>query len=188
VDIDPNFSTLGNSITFRLQNGIQNNLARNSVQTSLQNKVDFKAVCAECAKNNGLSLSYAKDITKRSVTDYSFAGTPFQQIASLRKFYSDIDIFIDGTKQVLNVLPKAGKAFNPVVLSNKTGMLSKPKPTAQGVQVLSLLNTNFKAGGFVKLQNEILTSFDGEYRIFELKHTGSNRGQNWTSQLILQRL
>lgn len=188
IEIDPNFNALGNSISLRVMAGAGNNLANNNVSTSLANKVDFRTICNECAKNNGLTLKFDKNIVKRFLTDYSFNGTPFQQISNLRKYYDDIDIFIDGLKDVMNVLKKeGGEVINKTQLSNQTGLIGKPKPTTQGLQVQSVLNTNFYAGGIVNLKNEYLTSFDGKYRIWEVKHTGSNYGDVWSSQLILQK-
>ena len=56
-----------------------------------------------------------------------------------------------------------------------------------GCVARSVLNTNFKAGGYVKLKNSNLENFDGVYRITELKHIGSNRGEAWDTELTLQR-
>lgn len=189
IDIDPNFNELGNSITLRVMSGAGNNLSNNNVSTSLANKVKFEKVCSECAKNNGMTLKYDKTLSDRSLTDYSFNGTPFQQIENLRKYFNDLDIFVDGSKSVLTVLKKeGGQVIRTDVLSNKTGLIGKPRPTTQGMQITSLMNTNFMAGGFVKLKNEKLTSFDGTYRIWELKHIGSNFGGTWITQIIAQRV
>lgn len=188
LDIDSNFNVLGNSVTLRVMAGVGNNLANNNISTSLANKVDFRTICGECAKNNGMTLKYDKNLPNRTITDYSFNGTPFQQIENIRKYFPDTDIFIDGIKNVLNVLKKEnGEVINKSELSNKTGLIGKPKPTAQGLQVNSLLNTNFYAGGIVSLKNETLKSFDGNYRIWEVKHYGSNYESTWFSQLILQK-
>lgn len=188
LEIDPNFNTLGNSINLKIMAGVGNNLSNNNISTSLANKVDFKTICNDCAKNNGMTLKFDSKIPKRFINDYSFNGTPFQQIENIRKYYDDVDIFVDGLKDVLNVLKKeGGDIVNKNELSNKTGLVGRPKPTNQGLQVISLLNTNFYAGGFIKLKNERLKSFDGNFRIWEVKHVGSNYGDNWISQLILQK-
>ena len=50
----------------------------------------------------------------------------------------------------------------------------------------SVLNTNFKAGGYVKLKNLNLEICDDGYRITELKHKGSNRGEAWYTEVTLQ--
>lgn len=186
LEIDPNFNVQGNSVSLKVMAGAGNNLANNNISTSLANKVDFKTVCADCAKNNGMSLKFDNNLPKRFLTDYSFNGTPFQQIEGLRKYYDDVDIFVDGLKDVLNVLKKeGGEVINKTELSNKTGLIGKPRPTTQGLEVISLLNTNFYSGGTVKLKNDKLTSFDGTYRIFEVKHFGSNYVESWFSKLIL---
>ncbi|MDD5786035.1 baseplate hub protein [Campylobacter lanienae] len=186
IGVECDYSSVDNKITLSVQGGIQNNLLNNSIQTSLKGKVDFKTICSECAKHNGLILKYDKNITKRNLSDYSFLGSPFQMIENLKKFFSDLNIFIDETGKVLNVLlTEKGEKINEQELSSDTGLIGKPKPTLQGCNVLSMLNTNFKAGGFVKLKNESLKSLDGVYRITELKHKGSNFGDLWASELVL---
>ena len=189
LEVEPDFNILGNKISLRVMAGIQNNLLNNNITTSLANKVDFKTICQECAKNNDMPLKFDSKIAKRFINDYSFNGTPFQQINNLRKYYDDLDIFVDGIKNVLNVLKKeGGEVINKNVLSKQTGLIGKPTPVSNGLKVLSLLNTNFYAGGQIQLKNEHLKSFDGTYKIWELKHFGTNIGDNWNSELILQKL
>lgn len=189
IEIDPNFNELGNSINLKVMGGAGNNLSKNNVSTSLANKVDFKAICGECAKNNGLTLKFDNKIPKRFLEDYAFNGTPFQQIDNLRSYYEDLDIFVDGLKDVLNVFRKeGGEIIKKNELSNKTGLIGKPKPTTSGLQILSLLNTNITAGSIIKLKNEKLSSFDGNYRVFEVKHIGSNFGDTWLTQIIGQKV
>ena len=57
IDVDADFNSVDASISLRVQGGIANNLAKNNVKTSLNGDVDFRAVCSECAKNNGLTLT-----------------------------------------------------------------------------------------------------------------------------------
>lgn len=188
VELTPDFNTLGNSITFNLQTGTSNNLSNNNVSTSTSNTVNLKAIANEVAKNNGLSLNYDNDI-KKTLDNYSFNGTPFQQIEELKRMFPDLSFFPDAIKDQLNVFKKVTKNVkNPTTLSSETGLVGKPNPTANGLVVTSLLNTNFKGGGFVNLKNEVLTTFDGIYRIFEINHRGSNYGNTWQSKLTLQRV
>ena len=83
-------------------------------------------------------------------------GTPFQQIENLRTFFDDIDIFVDGLKNVLNVLIKGnGDTINKVELSNlRLGLIGRPKAVSTGLQVTSFLNTNFYAG--LRLNSKII--------------------------------
>lgn len=188
IGVECDFTSVDNKITLQVEGGIQNNLLNNNIETSLKGKVDFQAICAECAKHNDLILKYDKNITKRNLNDYSFLGSPFQMIENIKKYFSDLNIFIDETGKVLNVLlTEKGEKINEQELSSDTGLIGKPKPTLQGCNVLSMLNVNFKAGGFVKLKNESLKSLNGVYRITELKHKGSNYGELWISELILFR-
>lgn len=186
--VEADFSSVDKKITLQVQSAIGNNLRNNAIQTSLNGSVDFKSICESCAKNNGLKLKYDNKIKKRFLEDYSFQGSPFQQIEQLRKFFDDLNVFIDNTSSVLNVLLKDdGEVINTNVLSKDTGLIGKPAPTNIGCNVRSYLNTNFIAGGRVELKNTNLTSFDGKYTIIELRHIGSNRGDNWETQLSLRR-
>lgn len=189
IEADADFTSADNRISFKVMGGIANNLSNNSVQTSLKGKVDFRTICNECAKNNGLNLKYDSKLGKRLLNDFSFLGSPFQMIEQLRSYYNDLNIFISEDGNILNILLKEdGEEINKQVLSKETGLIGKPKPTMLGVQVMSYLNINLKAGGFIKLKNEKLSQFDGVYRIQELKHRGSNQGDEWVSELNTQRV
>ncbi|WP_299546122.1 hypothetical protein, partial [uncultured Helicobacter sp.] len=186
-EADANFESVDKSINLKITGGIQNNLTNNSIQTSLNGNIDFKIICEECAKKNGLSIDYGKDIGKRVITDFSFLGSPYQYIEKLREFYKDLDIFIDNIGASLKVQKKNSNSINRKVLSRETGLIGKPKPTWIGCNVKSLLNPSLKAGGYIDLKNEVLKDFDGRYRINEINHKGSNMGDLWESELILQR-
>lgn len=186
-EADANFESVDKSINLKITGGIQNNLTNNSIQTSLNGNIDFKIICEECAKKNGLSIDYGKDIEKRVITDFSFLGSPYQYIEKLREFFKDLDIFIDNIGASLKVQKKNSNSVNRKVLSHETGLIGKPKPTWIGCNVKSLLNPSLKAGGYIDLKNEVLKDFDGRYRINEINHKGSNMGDLWESELILQR-
>lgn len=186
-EADANFESVDKSINLKITGGIQNNLTNNSIQTSLNGNIDFKIICEECAKKNGLSIDYGKDIGKRVITDFSFLGSPYQYIEKLREFFKDLDIFIDNIGASLKVQKKNSNSINRKVLNNETGLIGKPKPTWIGCNVKSLLNPSLKAGGYIDLKNEVLKDFDGRYRINEINHKGSNMGDLWESELILQR-
>lgn len=186
IEVDCDFQNIDKRVSLRVMGGIRNNLTNNSVQTSLKGKVDFKTICNECAKKNGLTLKYDNKLKKRLIDNFSFLGTPFQMIERLRSYFKDLNIFISETGDLLNVLLiQEGEEINKQELSKDTGLIGRPKPTHMGVNVRCLLNINLKAGGLIKLKNEILKEFDGLYRIQELKHRGTNYGDEWVSEMVL---
>lgn len=188
IEVSANFSAVDPTIRLKVQGGIANNLAKNNIKTSLNGNVDFKAICNECAKNNGLTLHYDSNIKTRSLTDFSFNGTPFQMVERLRSYYPDLNIFIGEDGNTMNVLMREnGEQINTYELSCDTGLKARPTPTMLGCKVQSVLNTNFRAGGFVNLKNSNLENFDGIYRITELKHMGCNKSEAWDTHLTLQR-
>lgn len=189
LETEADFQSEDKKITFKIMGGAGNSLSKQKISTSLSGNVDFKTICNEVAKNNGLSLLYDSKILKRVIADYSFLGSAYQQINNLRTFFNDLDIFINETGEQLKVLLKEnGEILRTDELSNKTGLIGTPKPINKGLLVKSLLNVNFKAGQHIKLKNEYLTDFNGTYRIFSVTHRGSNKGEIWETELLLRRL
>lgn len=185
IGCEANFASVDKSVNLRVQGGIKNNLLKNNIQTSLAGNIDFKAVCNECAKKNDLTLRYDKEIKPKTLSDFSFNGSPFQMIERLRTYLPDLNIFISEDGKTLNVLKKEqGEKINEQELSCDTGLIGKIQPSERGYKIRSFLNTNFKAGGFVKIKNSYLKQFDGVYRILELKHRGANRGEAWDTELL----
>jgi hypothetical protein len=92
----------------------------------------------------------------------------------------------------------AGRA---VVLNSGTGMIGTPKMTIQGLVVRSLLNSNIKSGGQIKIDNASIatltikipyagldvapgTDADGSYTSRVVQHIGDSRGQEWYTDMI----
>lgn len=88
-----------------------------------------------------------------------------------------------------------------VVLNSGTGMIGTPKMTIQGLVVRSLLNSNIKSGGQIKIDNASMASLkinipyagldvapgtdaDGAYTSRVVQHTGDTRGQEWYTDMI----
>lgn len=69
------------------------------------------------------------------------------------------------------------------VISKDTGMIGSPEKTSNGLKVTCLLNTGLIIGGVVKIES-ILESFNGVYKITELKHRGDNMGNDWFTEII----
>lgn len=184
-DVQPDFNTKGNKIILKVKSGVANNLKNNNVVTSLAGEIDFKEICNEVAKNNSLTLNYQVQ-EKKSLMDYSFIGTPFQQILNLRTYFKDVDINIDATKEMLNVLKKNESDKNePYELSNQTGLIGIPEYTTTGIMVTSFLNTNLMPNKKIKLKNAKVTTMDGTYKIVDSRHQGGNRSLDWITRCTM---
>lgn len=188
TQVQTDYNTLGNKVTMKVISGVANNLKNNKVATSLSGQVDFKQICEQVAINNNVTLFYNLE-GKRLLNDYSFKGTPFQQMLDLRTYYNDVLINIDSVKEVLNVIKKEGRNdIEPYVLSNQTGLIGKPIMTSNGLEILSLLNTNFAPNRLLKLKNNNLNFYDGVYKIVEVRHFGSNQNNDWLSKILVTKV
>jgi len=85
----------------------------------------------------------------------------------------------DGALQAL--APSAAKkGEEAVLLSASTGLIGSPTREKEGIQAVSLLQPRLKPGGLVRIESEFVT---GDYKVTEVKHTGSFRGGNWYTEI-----
>ncbi|MBT2142676.1 MULTISPECIES: hypothetical protein [unclassified Rhodanobacter] len=88
-----------------------------------------------------------------------------------------------------------------VVLNSASGMIGTPEMTIQGLVVRSLLNSNIKSGGQIKIDNASIASLkinipyagnevvpgtdaDGYYTSRVVQHVGDTRGLEWYTSMI----
>lgn len=129
------------------------------------------------------------------VSGYPLTGTPR---AALDKLCHDGEMEYTIDNNTLYVMDK-GKSYQSttdqaVVVSPDTGLIDlaykvsgqgivkKPDPAkVAGIQFLANLNADYYAGSIIKLdQGNIL---DGFYKVESVRHSGSWRGGNWTSDV-----
>lgn len=184
VEAEPDFTQSDTRIRIRVASGAQQNLEKRSI-TASEKDATFRSLCEIAAKNNDLALEYDSNIPQKTIGDYSFVGTPFQQIEGLRKLYPDADIFINGKKLVVSY--KKASEVRKIVLDRDSGLIGTPKPTPFGVEATSMLNPALAAASFIELKSGKIPQINGLYRIATLSHKGSNRGELWISQLTLNK-
>ena len=184
VEAEPDFTQSDTRIRIRVASGAQQNLEKRSI-TASEKDATFRSLCEIAAKNNDLALEYDSNIPQKTIGDYSFVGTPFQQIEGLRKLWDGVDIFINGKK--LSVKYKKASEVRKIVLDRDSGLIGTPKPTPFGVEATSMLNPALAAASFIELKSGKIPQINGLYRIATLSHKGSNRGELWISQLTLNK-
>lgn len=170
-------------VDLTIQSGAYNNIDF-SVCDSFNGGQNFKTICEKVAQNNQVALEFKTD-ENPIIYDYSFVGTPFQQIENLRKYVKS-NIFLQNAK--LCVFSEKQSPYTKTKIDYKTGLLGTPKPTALGCEIKSLMNTTLQVGQFVEIETLKIPQLNGDYRIIELTHTGSNRGKEWVSNLVLTKV
>lgn len=165
------------------------NLIKNftgDLSVSLNGNVDLKDICKEFTLKQKMILEYDEAIKPIAQAGYSFLGTPKQMINELRKSFKDLWFYFSEDGETLKVQPKENATIkNPQKLNADTGLVGTPTPTQYGIKATSLLNNNFKAGSWVTLESSKVSQYNGTYYIREVKHKGTNQGNEWYSILDL---
>lgn len=180
IEATPNFNSPNNEINLKVKSGGFNNIDF-SVCDSFNGAMNFKTICERVAQNNNVALEFKTD-ENPIIQDYSFKGTPFQQIENLRKYVKS-NIFLQNAK--LCVFGENQSPYSITKIDYKSGLIGSPKPNPQGCEITCLLNPNLQVGQFIELETLKIPQLNGNYRIIELTHFGSNRGADWFSNLVL---
>lgn len=180
---EANFTSPDQSLRLEVTSAFQSGGAY--VSNSLSKNATFKDICNLVALNNKLTLKYDNTIPNKVIGDYSYKGTPYQQIQKLREYMpNDVNITIkNNTLEVINAIKQGSISF---IISSDTGMIGTPSPTNIGCIVKTLLNPNIQVNDFVELKSAKIKQLNGDYRVIELKHRGSNRGDLYETLLTLR--
>lgn len=141
----------------------------------------LQSVCDTIAKGLGYTLNFLA--TNKNIGDYSYYGDPISQLLDFRKAYGkELEIYTDN--KILYVID-LGKSNNTLIvnISGDSGMIGSPQPMFKGVVVKTLLMPSLVLGGKFSLQSAKLSSLNGIYQIQTLKHKGSNRSDEYISEI-----
>ena len=159
--------------------------SQTQVSDSAQN-ITFRDLCQIVASNNKLTLRYDSSVPNKAIGDYSFQGTPYEQIQRLREYMPDKAI-IAVRNTILDVSAIGGKGEKKITLDSSSGLLGDPSVTSHGCEVKMLLNPALNVNDWVELKSERIPQLNSQYRILELRHRGGNYGDIWESHLSLTR-
>ena len=189
IQVDCDLANADRRITLKVQSAVGNNLSNKNIAISMRGDVDFQKICETAAEENGLRAKIDKKITPIIQKGYSFVGTPFQMLDDLRKSFKDLCFRVLPDGKTLEIAPlESPTAADKTKLSEKTGLVGVPVPIQTGLQITSLLNTNFKAGGVITLDSKVASQFNGEWIITDLTHRGGNQSSQWLSIMKCRKL
>lgn len=181
IQAEPNFQSPNQELNLKISSGAFNNL-NTRVSDSYANGATLKSIAEKTAKNNNVALEFGKNVANPQIRDYSFKGTPFQQIENLRK-YTGADITLENDK--LSIIAKDEGAGRKIKIDETSGLIGTPKPTFTGAEVVCLLNPALRVGQYIALKTKKIPQLDGDYRVIELTHKGCNRGKIWESSMVV---
>lgn len=185
-DLSLDLKSSDRKANIKVRGAIKNNLENNSVSLSINGNTNLKDICQKASALQKLRLEFDKNITPTLQKGFSFLGTPNRLLKDLRDSFKDYNFWISEDGETLNVA-KEGEATQttPQALNKDSGLIGIPNPTSKALIVQSMLNTNFKAGRFVKLECETFSNYNGMWYIASCKHRGSNQSNEWLSSLEL---
>ncbi|TLD85805.1 hypothetical protein [Helicobacter sp. MIT 05-5294] len=174
------------SLNLELGAQVQNNFINQRISSSYNGKKDLKVIAQDLASKNGVGLKI-EDGVNESLQDFSFIGSPFQYLETLRESFPHLDFFFLPNESKL-VIQQKDKTTDTHTLSKDTGLIGAPEAVQGGLVVQSLMNVKLQIGQQINLKYEKLTYFNGRYKIIELEHKGSNKSNEWISTLTLRNI
>lgn len=180
------FQSVDKSLNLELGTRVSNNFLNKRISSSYAGNKPVTQVAQDIASANGVGIEIDKGITE-TLQDFSFIGTPFQFMESLRESFPNLDIFFSPNLNKIIIERKEG-AIDTSTLSKDTGLIGAPEAIQGGVIVQSLLNLKLKVGQQINLKFENLTHFNGRYKIREMTHRGSNKSNEWITLLTLRNI
>lgn len=142
----------------------------------------FLEICKKLAEkmNVPIEIRNAEDTILDSV---SISKTCLQTIEELRNFKRmKYNVYFTGGKLIVEDRHK-GKGNKIIKLSALSGLIGSPQPTIAGCNLKCLLRPTLEAGGHVEVESAKLPMVNGVYRIINLTHTGSSRGNQYYSNM-----
>ena len=185
IEAEANFTMPDQSIRLSVMSGYEK--GQTQTITSLAKNATFRDIAQAVANTNKLVLKYDSSIPNKVIGDYSFRGTAFQQIQKLREYMPD-DVDITIKNDILEIKNKKSiTGAKKIKINSDNGLIGDPAPTLQGCDIRTLLNPALSVNDCVDLKSAKIPQLNGMYRIIELKHRGTNRGDLWESALVMNR-
>jgi hypothetical protein len=153
-------------------NSLTNNFIKaQTVSNTQPASAELESIAATVAADNGLTLDF--QATPRTIENYSFTGSPDQEIVKLNQM-GNIIAAVDGkTLIVCDADKPRGKSTR--LINANTGMVGVPQPTSQGCVVQLMIDNTVQIGGEVQVESIINPGVNGNYYIRRMDFEIANR-------------
>lgn len=160
--------------------------AKTPLSTVISGTHSIKEICASVAGFLELSLNYMATCTK-TISDFEFTGGKTRLIKELNEI---CDILVYEDDGVLVVQDKGQPRIDVGIrrIDETSGMIGIPKPDAIGIECKILLDNSIKIGQKIYIESTSIPAASGEYCIYELKHSGDLRGNEFYTEIKARRL
>lgn len=155
------------------------------VSKTFEGDLTAQEICSSAADLLELSLDYQSTITKK-ISDFSFTGDKTKIIKELNEI-GGIAVYEDDGVLVVTDKEQPNKSVSIRHISETSGMIGIPKPDPLGVELQMLLDNSLKIGQQIYLESLTIPSCSGVYYIYELKHSGDLRGNEFYTNIKARR-
>lgn len=166
-------------------NSLTNNFIKSQTVATMQSSVaDLKAIAQQIATANGLKLEY--NASPKSIENYSFTGSPDQQIYKLNEMGNVIACVDNGVLVVNDADKPRGDIIREI--NAQTGMVGVPQPTSEGAIVSVMIDNTLHIGNQVRIRSDINPGCNGDYTVKRMDFDIANRDEPFWYTLECQSL
>lgn len=185
-EIVPNVDVPDMAVKLTCTAGFQDN--KNSIFQFNGANVPYLDIVKALAEHLKMPLKVnSTEATTITVKSVSIDCSGLQAISAIRELRKGlIDIYLSGGVLYVDDT-KAGATGNIIKLTGESGLIGTPQPTVAGVNCKSLLRPSLQAGNFFYVESKKLPIVNGTYRIMNVTHTGSTRGNEFYSVIEANR-
>lgn len=158
---------------------------KETISKTLNGDLPVKDLCTEASNILGLPLTYEATSVKK-VKDFSFTGDKLKilnalnEIGGIMAYEDDGNLFVIDNDKPRTTLPVR-------YISETSGLIGVPKPDPIGIECTVFLDNSLKIGQQIYIESKIFPSASGIYYIYEMKHSGDLRGQEFYTQIKARR-
>lgn len=158
---------------------------KETISKTLNWDLTVRDVCNEAAKILDLPLTYEATAVKK-ISDFSFTGDRLKILKDLNEIGGIMAYEDDGMLFVVDK-DKPRTSVPIRYISESSGLIGVPKPDPIGIECTVLLDNSLKIGQQIYIESKIFPSASGIYYIYEMKHSGDLRGQEFYTQIKARR-
>ena len=124
--------------------------------------IDVADIISELCQKMG--YEYENNGVSKIVVNYTLEGSDLDKIKQLCT-ECDIDLYVEN--KLIAICPKGGaRLIKTPVISPSSGLIGYPVPDIKGVSFSCLYDPSIRFGSICKIENSLMTTCNGEWRIF----------------------
>lgn len=155
------------------------------ISKSITEPIAVKDLLQQAGSWTGLTIN-DHTTTDKKVNGFYYTGSVTQLIGQLNDIPDIIAYEDDGTLWVVDK-KDTNTGMQMRVINKDSGMIDIPQPNALGINVKMLLDPAIKLGQQIKVESSLIPACNGIYTIYELKHSGHLRGNEFYTDITARR-